>query len=41
MMIAYPDKDVETELEFEYWVADMSDDLEQRLEDLNFDGKDG
>jgi len=41
MMIAYPEKDVETELEFEYWIADMSSDLEQRLEDLNFDGKDG
>jgi hypothetical protein len=41
MMVAYPEKDVETEFEFEYWVADMSEGLIERLETLNFDGKDG
>jgi hypothetical protein len=41
MLIAYPIKDVGTEFEFEYWVADISDDLINRLENLNFDGKDG
>jgi len=39
--VAYPDEDVETELEFEYWVADVGEDLVQRIEDLNFAGKDG
>jgi len=41
MLVAYPDKDVDTEFEFEYWVADMSEDLVERLENMNFDGKDG
>ena len=41
MLVAYPDENVDTELEFEYWVSDFEDDVVQRLEDLNFAGKDG
>jgi hypothetical protein len=41
LLVAYPEKDVDTEFEFEYWVADMSEGLLERLETLNFDGKDG
>ena len=32
---------METELEFEYWVADFSESLVERIETMNFDGKDG
>jgi len=41
LIVAYPDENVDTELEFEYWVADVSEDIVQRIEDLNFVGKDG
>ena len=41
LIVAYPDENVPTEFEFEYWVADLSEDLVKRIEDLNFAGKDG
>ena len=41
LVVAYPKEGVETELEIEYWVADLSGDIVERLEELNFEGKDG
>ena len=41
LLVAYPDRDTETEFEFDYYVAQVEDNLLDTLKNFNFEGKQG
>ena len=41
LLVAYPNKDSETDFEFKIWVADVTEGVIERIMDLNFHGQDG
>ena len=41
LLIAYPDKDAETEFEFDFYVAQVEENLLDTLKNFNFEGEQG